>query len=205
MKKANTIPIEIRRHEESMGGVFSHADLAHLMGVPFGSTLQARIRSLQRNGYLIKAKRGWYHTPLAKLEILACRLHPDAYLSLTSALVRRAMVGTNPHGQIDLVAKIGRPGILETALGQIRVHVQNPGLHFGFEFLEGLPVAKPEKAFIDCCYFHMRGARFPFHIHADLDWSQIDPAKVKAMLQAYANPKFVSYVLALLKEPEHEA
>jgi hypothetical protein len=199
MKYSGVLPNELQRYDESMGGVFSHADLAHLMGAPFGSTLQARIAALVKRGYLQKAQRGWYYSGTAKLDVLACRIKPGAYISLTRALVKRGLVGTNPQGIVDLVVSRGRPQIIRTGLGVIRIHRQTPDAHFGFEDLEGIPVATAEKAVIDCCYFHLRGARFPFQLEADINWGTLNPGKIRQILEAYKNPKFKTFVINLLE------
>lgn len=202
MKKFGQVPLELQSHDANMGGVFSCADLAHLMGVPYGSTLQARIASLVDRGYLKKARKGWYFTPSAKLEVLACRILPDAYISLTGALVRRGLVGTNPEGLLDLVVSRGRSGTIQTELGVVRVHLQTPGTHFGFEYQDGIPVAIPEKAVIDCCYFHLRGTRLPFRLESDLDWQALNSGEMRRILEKYKNPKFKRFVYNLMESAD---
>lgn len=200
MKNVSQLPKELKRHEEAMSGIFSHADLAHLMGVSYGSTLQHRISVLVKNGYLHKAQRGWYYTPEATLENLALRLNPNGYVSLTSALARRGVIGTKPSGVVELVTNQGRPGEIHTLLGEIRVHVHKPELHFGFEQVKGRPLATPEKALIDCCYFHLRGIRLPFQLSSDVNWGLLNRVRVEEILQSYQNPKFCKFVNNLLED-----
>lgn len=183
-----------------MSGVFSYSDLAHLMGGPFGSTLQHRIRSLIENGYLLKVQRGWFVTPEATLEDVAVRLKPGGYVSLTSALARRGLIGTKPFGILELMNKQGRPGELTTPIGVIRHHVHKPEFHFGFEDVNGLPLATSEKAFIDCCAVHLRGVRLPFQLSTDINWQLLDRAKVQEMLSRYRNPKFIKFVSNMMEE-----
>lgn len=183
-----------------MSGVFSYSDLAHLMGVPFGSTLQHRISSLIQNGYLLKVQRGWYITPHAALEDVAVRLKPGGYVSFTSALARRGVIGTKPFGVLDMMNKQGRPGELKTPIGVIRHHVQKPEFHFGFEDVNGLPLATAEKAFIDCCAIYLRGARLPFQLSADVNWHLLDRSTIQEMLCVYRNPKFTKFVRNLMEQ-----
>ncbi len=128
------------------------------------------------------------------------RLNPHGYVSLTSALARRGVIGTKPSGVVELVTHKGRPGEMNTSLGVIRVHVHKRVLHFGFEQVKGMPLATPEKGVIDCCYFHLRGVRLPFQFSSDVNWGLLNRGTIEEMLLPYQNPKFCKFVSNLLED-----
>jgi hypothetical protein len=201
MKKVAQLPRLLREMEDQMGGVFTQRDLAHLMSMPIGRSLQARLAGLVEHGYLFRAQRGVYHTENARLEVLATRLGGEvSYLSLSAAMAHRGLVGTRPDGLVDVLAPEGRPRTLSTALGYIRIHVQRPELHFGFERSDGVAWALPEKAWIDSCYFHMRGLSLPFRLREDVALDLLDRERILENLSLYRNPKFIQFVRNLLEE-----
>lgn len=194
MKNVQQSPRLLQEYEDQLGGVFTQRDLANLMGLSPGSTLQARIVRLVESGYLSRAKRGFYHTHTAKLEALAIRMFPQGYFSLGTAMSYRGLIGTRPQKVVDLLVPGERSGELKTDLGRIRVHVHQEAYHFGFSYENDLPMALPEKAWIDCCYFHLRGVALPFHLQADVAWQNLDLKRVREILGRYQNPRFIRFV-----------
>lgn len=200
MKKRIFIPESLDRLGESLGGVFTQMDLAHMMGVPPGSTLQSRLSQLIRDGFLFRAKRGVYYTNRARLDVLGLRIAKQGYVSLATAMAHYGLVGTSPRRVVDILSSQGRPQQIETTLGLVRIHVQSEAVHFGYLQENDVCIASPEKAWIDCCYYHLRGVAIPFHLHADVEWSLLDKTVLLEMLSKYQNPKFVRFAQNLLEE-----
>lgn len=199
MKSVSDGPKLLQECENQMGGVITQRDLANLMGLSRGSTLQARIARLIESGYLYRAKRGFYHTPAAKLETLAVRMFPQGYLSLGTAMSRRGLIGTRPQRVVDMLIPGGRPGEIETELGVIRVHIHKPAYHFGFSYENLIPIALSEKAWVDCCYFHLRGLALPFNLQADVAWQHLEFRRIQEILHRYKNARFIRYVENILE------
>ena len=199
MKDIMQVPKLLREMEDQVGGVFSQRDLAHVMGIPRGRTLQARLAGLVRNGYLFRLQKGLYYTETAGLEVLASRMAGEGYVSLAMAMAERGLVGTRPERVVDFLVPQGRSREVETRLGLIRIHVQQPDYHFGFSVSGTVPMANPEKAWIDCCYFHLRGVVMPFHLREDVAWHLLDRERLVQGLARYRNPRFVRFARNLME------
>ena len=187
----------IESFSSSMTGIFSTADLKNLFNESSGLRLNRHIVNLIEAGIISRYSRGLYVTKAATLEALSARMQEKSYLSLATALARHLMIGTQPSRTVFAV-KPGRPMTFSGPTGRIEYAGSLPELIFGFETIDGINFATPEKALIDTLYYHQKGRRYYFDIFSDVDISRVDPAAVHTYLEHYRNPRFVAFVKGYL-------
>jgi len=200
MKKFNELPLNLKKMETTLGGVFQRHDLAHLFSTQKKPTLSKRIQSLIIGGHLKRALQGYYYTPSANIMTLAQRIFPDGYFSLTTALSMNSMIGTRPTRQVHIMTTRSKPKSFQLNLGSINMHVLSPNYFFGFTVSNGYKVASPEKAFIDSCYFYMHKVEYPFSLSSDVNVQDLNKDSLVEILKQYKNKKFVSFTLNMLEE-----
>jgi hypothetical protein len=181
----------IQRWAGELEGVFTLPDLRVALGDRTEAALYKRLNSLVDAGILIKVKRGIYATPEASLEAISCRIEPAAYISTGTILAQCAAIGSIPVRRIQAI-KTGRPRTYLCKLGTIEHLSLRPQLYFGFERVNGVLCATPEKAFLDVCYFAYRGKRFSFDPASDVNTTDLKRDILDGYLQKY-DPRFVNY------------
>ncbi len=99
----------------------------------------------------IRAGSWWIDGPAQALRVAQYLTAPfPSYLSLHTALRLRGMIEQIPA--IVYVVTLDRARRLRTSVGTFSLHHVRPELFGGFEPLEGVPVATPEKALFDLAY-----------------------------------------------------
>jgi hypothetical protein len=182
---------------EAQRGVFSTSDLQATLADRHSASFARRVRGLVQAGVLSRFLRGWYVAETFDLPTLSQRLAPESYVSFGNVLAKNLLMGTNPERQV-MAAKIGRGRSYQTLGFQI-VHLGLARhLHFGYEAQQGVEFADSEKAVLDVLYFHLRGQTFFFDPFSDIDFTELDPARLRRYLARYKNPKFVSFVSNVL-------
>jgi len=186
--------------EEHQRGIFSAADLQTALADRHPASFARRVSSLTEAGVLRRFLRGWYATETFHLATLSQRVASESYVSFGNVLARDLLIGTNPQRQV-MAVKLGRARTYR-ALGFEIVHLGiAPHLFFGFETKDGVRYANSEKAVLDVMYFHLRGQTFSFDLFSDIDFSRLEPARLRAYLERYKNPKFVSFASNVLQLP----
>lgn len=182
-----------------LGGVFSTADLFHLVGGGTRLINMRRIRKLVKTGVISHVQRGFYVTKDFNPWVLASRLIPQGYISLDSILSERQIVGASLGHQVSVVAPV-RARVLAVAGTTIRIYSIKQELMFGrFRNEAGVAVAEPEKAFLDLLYYHSHGHHFAFDPLSEIRLNKLNHAKVQRYLAKYRNPKFVKFVTGVLR------
>ncbi len=138
--------------------IFRTADVMTLTGLQPSSATHA-LQRLTKQHLLIKVKRGlWLSEPTQDIsahELLPFLTTPwPAYVSLYSALSQYSVVEEVPH--IIYGVTSGRPGKIQTLFGSFHLHHLPDRLMWGYETKRTLhgfvPIAEPEKAFLDLAY-----------------------------------------------------
>jgi hypothetical protein len=181
----------IQEYSGELGGVLTMPDLKVLFSRQGEPALYKKLEACIRDGILLKVKRGLYATPSASLEDISSRIVPDSYITTGSVLARAALIGSIPARRVQ-AAKVGRPRTYTCELGRIEHLSLKPELFFGFVKQGGVKVARPEKAFLDACYFFFKGRRFSFDLYADVDTADLDMELVSEYLGVY-DSRFVSF------------
>ncbi len=181
-------------------GVYSSADLRTALAEPHAAAFARRLQRLGDQGELRRFCRGFYVRTAFDLATLSQRLAPESYVSFGTVLARELVVGTDPARHVVAV-KLGRTRRYE-ALGFVIEHVGTTAdLLFGFSVRDGVRYADAEKAVIDTLYYHLRGRRYGFDLHSDINLRRLDRKKLRDYLRRYQNPKFVTFAKRLLELP----
>lgn len=181
----------VQRWAGELDGVFAMSDLRVMLGDRTEAALYKRLNGLVEAGILLKVKRGIYATPEASLAAISNRIEPAAYISTGTILAKCAAIGSVPARRIQAV-KTGRPRTYVCKSGVIEHLSLSPQLYFGFEPVDGILYATPEKAFLDVCYYTYRGKRFSFDPESDVNVSDFKRHVVYSYLQKY-DRRFVDY------------
>mgnify|MGYP001476241364 CR=1 FL=1 len=187
----------IEKWASELDGVITLPDLKVIFGGQSEAALFKKLEAAIEDKVLLKIKRGIYALPGTSLEIISSRINPDSYISTGTVLASKAMIGSVPGRKIQAV-KIGRPRIFKFETGVIEHLSISPGLFFGFESVNGIRYATPEKAFLDVCYFYFKGRRFSFDPESDVDTTGLNTGAISAYLKKY-DVRFVSFFRRIWK------
>lgn len=183
----------IRRYAADVGGVFELSDLKSIFPLMPAKVLYRRLGEMERAGLLKRFARGIYLAEKFEPAVLSQKLCPESYVSFERVLAKHMLIGTVPANELKAV-KIGKRRLYASDELTI-VHLGiDKELFFGFESEGGVNFATKEKALLDTLYFYVKGEKFFFDIHSDIDLKKIDAAVIKKYLKKYKNPKFVSFV-----------
>ncbi len=187
----------LQKFDSAMNGVFSINDLRNLLNEPNDVLLHRRIKSLERSGFLSRFKQGFYTTDYFNPLALACRIYPDAYISLGTVLAENLIIGSIPAKTVYAVRPGRNKEFTNRDLTLLYLSIQ-PELIFGTERINGITKALPEKAFLDTLYFYQKGLPLSFNIYEDIETSKLDSTKILLWLERYKNPKFRTFVKGIL-------
>ena len=203
MNYSKSFPVlisKIDRLSKDMGGVFSQADLANLVGLRSKLATARMLSRLVQSGVLLRAQRGFYTTQKFNLWQLAARIAPKSYLSMDSVLARNGLIGSVPEFSLSAVT-VGRGRTIKTDQWRIRFCSIAENLFFGFQTnATGIRVADSEKAFLDLLYFYVKGVRFVIDPVQEVTVQKLNRRKIVQYLQKYKNPKFIKFVKGVLDE-----
>lgn len=191
---------KIGKYSNSMGGVFSTADLFNLIGSSSREANKRTIRRLEEAGILTRCRKGLYVTKEFDLWRLANRvLNDDGYISMESVLARNALIGTLPSAHVSVVMLGRSRKPMRIRNKRIYFYSIKNDLFFGFSrSADGIPAADNEKAFIDLLYYYQHGYRFIIDPKQEVNVARLDRRKIAAYLKRYKNRRFVSFVKGVL-------
>lgn len=182
----------IARLSGEQRGVFSTADLKTAFGEPHPAAFGRRIRKLLEHEVLFRFTRGFYITEDFELPVLSQRIAPNSCISFETVLARHLLIGTSPVHRV-VATKVGRTRRYAAHGYEIEHVCISSHLSFGSELTDGLRYANAEKAVLDVLYFHLRGRRYAFDFHSDINLRKLNMARVRGYLRRYGNPKFVAF------------
>jgi predicted transcriptional regulator of viral defense system len=155
---------------------FSLEDVAHVLGLELASAAVLCSRYAKK-GLLTRLKRGLYvrteqlaHLGQMDLFRIANFLQVPSYISLTTALSYHGISTQVQRGFFESVC-IKRTKRFEVGQFIFQYTKIRPDLYRGFERVEGVFIALPEKSLLDSLYLASIG-RYP------LDYSSLDLTKV---------------------------
>ena len=187
---------KVKEIAPELRGVFSLSDLRNLLQTGNRGVLYRGLKDLEQAGVISRFCRGFYVTRDFDPMVLSQRLSPDSDVSFGNALARRLLIGSVPGYRIR-AAKPGPKRVYTNGEYRIEHLSLKSDLVFGYETVDGVRIALPEKAVLDTLYLYRRGVRFSFDIYTDIDYSRLDLALVREYLDKYRNPVFVAYVRRL--------
>lgn len=183
----------IQEYAPQLNGVLTQADLKTLFSGQSEAALYKKLTSFINEKVLLKVRRGVYALPSAALETISSRICPSAYLSMGTVLAGALVIGSIPARRIQAV-RVGWPRTYTCAQGTIEHLSVKPELYFGFEPQNGVLMATPEKAFLDMCYFMLKGRTFSFDPVEDVSLERLDLGRVRDYLEAY-DQRFRSWLV----------
>jgi len=187
---------KIKKFSAEMSGVFSLSDLRNLLQAGNRGVLYRSLRNLETAGIVSRFCRGFYVTSEFDKSALSQRLCPDSYISFGNALARKLLIGSVPRYRLRAV-KPGPKRIYTSGEYRIEHLSLQRDLVFGFEVVNGVRWACPEKAVLDTLYFYRQGVRFSFDVYTDVDYTQLDTELVRKYLLVYKSPVFVDFARRL--------
>jgi len=197
MKTILKISQSLQKFSASQGGVFSIAELKNLISPNNKAILYRIIKCLEEAAVLRLFCRGFYVTEDFDIQILSQRICADSYISFGSVLAKNLIIGSTPEYRIQAVKK-GQSRVYQNSEYRIEHFGITPELFTGYENINGVKVATPEKAFLDVLYYYQKGMKFSFDIYSDIDYNALDRRKIKQCLTLYKNKRFISFVNGVL-------
>ena len=179
-----------------MRGVFSLSDLRNLLQTNSRDVLYRALNDLQQADVLSRFCRGFYVTRDFDPLMLSQRISPDSYVSFGNALAKNLLIGSVPIYRVR-AAKPGPKRVYSNGEYRIEHLSLKSDLVFGYEVVDAIRIATPEKALLDTLHFYKRGVRFSFDVYSDIDYSRLNADKLRQYLEAYRNPVFVEFVRRL--------
>lgn len=186
----------VREFGVSLRGVFGLSDLCNMLKTSNRSVLYRALKELEGAGILSRFCRGFYVARGFDPLVLSQRISPESYISFGNALAAQLLIGSVPRYRIR-AAKPGPKRIYQNGQYCIEHLSLQQELIFGYEVVEGVRVALPEKAVLDTLYLYRRGVKFSFDIYSDIDYGRLDKSLVREYLKKYNNPVFVDFARRL--------
>ena len=196
MNIMNTILKITQRLQElspQQGGVFSAADLKNLINPANKASLYRTLKQMLNADVVRVFCRGFYVTKDFDVYVLSQRICANSYVSFGTVLANNLLIGSVPKYRL-LAVKIGQNRIYQNSDLRIEQLAIKPELFTGYENINGVNIATPEKAFLDTLYYYQKGMKFSFDIYSDIDCEALDCKKLREYLKLYKNKKYVAFV-----------
>jgi predicted transcriptional regulator of viral defense system len=187
----------LQKFSASQGGVFSIAELKNLINPSNKAILYRTLKRLEEAAILRLFCRGFYVTNDFDIQVLSQRICADSYISFGTVLANNLIIGSMPKYRIQAVKK-GQSRVYQNSEYRIEHFKVKPELFTGYENVNGVKIATPEKAFLDVLYYYQKGMNFSFDIYSDIDYDALDRQKIEQCLILYKNKKFVAFVNGVL-------
>lgn len=176
----------------AQGGCLTTHDLMTILSEERQSSLQSLLRPILRAGRLQRAKRGIYIWKGSDARSVVARICPDATLSFGTVLASHLLIGTVPARHFQFTGSCTDQSIQcpewKASLHRLATH-----LRFGWTAdAQGLRTANPEKAVLDCLYYHQKGIAFSFDLETGIDRAGLSRDRFLDYVERYPNPRFQS-------------
>ncbi len=172
------------------------SDLRNLLQADSRDVFYRGLNELQKADVLTRFSRGFYVTKGFDPLVLSQRLCPASYVSFGTVLAKELLIGSVPRYRVR-AAKVGPKRVYSNEDIRIEHLSLREGLHFGYEVVDGVRMALPEKAVLDTLYFYRRGIRFSFDIYSDVDYSRLNKDRTNQYIERYKNPVFIKFARSL--------
>lgn len=151
----NSIDV-LKMLEQFEKSYFTSEDLGKILGRS-GEGFNTTVKRLTDKGVLERLRKGIYRLTTSSwdLERIANQLYYPSYLSFSSALSRYGVIGQVPYSLTFATTRKSKTmdlGGKEVVYSQIK-----PELYFGYQLVERMNIADPEKALLDQLYLAALG------------------------------------------------
>ena len=199
MNKILNIALKIQQYSSDQQGVFTLGDLKNIIAPRSKDELYEVISALIKSNICNKFSRGFYNAPDFDPRVLSQRICQDSYVSFGSVLAEKLIIGSIPKYKVAVV-KLGRSHSYSNGVYTIQHYGIKRDLFFGYENVNGVNIATPEKALLDTLYFYKKGISFSFEIYSDLDLTSLDKEILYRYLELYKDKRFVTFAKRLINE-----
>jgi len=123
------------------------------------NTLRVSLHRLVKRGDLIALKKGLYHLKESEIDLerLAAEICYPAYFSCEWALAHHGVLHQMPYRLELMTSKRSRRILIGSR--EIAVHHLKKDLFWGYEIVDGIWMATPEKAILDILYLQRLGQK----------------------------------------------
>lgn len=197
-KLVNWEKFEKKLREQKIS-LFSVREIAQLFGVS-KSAATFLVHRYNKKGWIVRYKRGLYavQDALPPSLFVANKLYEPSYISLEFALSYHGII---PETVYEITSVTTRATMSFERMGTIFSYRKiKPSAFNGYQFerreMGGYKMAEAEKAFVDLCYFKLRGGENQL---SRFNKDMLDTTKAIKYANAFDNKKLISLVKELLK------
>jgi len=196
MKKILYIAKKIKEFKALQEGVFSVSDLRSIISSKNTSEFYRVLSELVASDIIEKFCRNYYVTNKFNLLVLSQRITQDSYISFGTILAKELLIGSIPEFRVQAVRKGLTRKYSNDKYFVEQLQIKDE-LFMGFNTINGINMATPEKAFIDTLYYYQKGVRFSFDIYSDIDTESLNKNLIEKYLRQY-NSKFQVFVKGMI-------
>ena len=148
----------LKKLEKLKKDYYSVKDLERVLNMSVDS-LRGQLTRWCKKGVLIRIAKGIYAPYGTKIEVLkiANQIYYPSYLSFESVLSKYGILSQVPYTLTFATPKKTKKMILDNV--EVEFTKLSDKYYFGYVFEEGINIASPEKALVDCLYLVSKGKR----------------------------------------------
>ena len=148
----------LKKLEELKKDYYSVKDLERIIGIPVDNLRKQLTRWVEK-GILIRIAKGIYAPYGTEIDVLkiANQMYYPSYLSFESVLSKYGILSQVPYTLTFATPKRTRKMILNDT--EVEFTKLSDKYYFGYAFENGINIASPEKALVDCLYLVSKGKR----------------------------------------------
>ncbi|HPD73693.1 MAG TPA: hypothetical protein PLX95_00155 [bacterium] len=148
----------LKKLEELKKDYYSVKDIERVLNMPIDS-LRGQLTRWCKNGILIRIAKGIYAPYGTEIDVLkiANQMYYPSYLSFESVLSKYGILSQVPYTLTFATPKRTRKMILNDV--EVEFTKLSNKYFFGYTFENGINIASPEKALVDCLYLVSKGKR----------------------------------------------
>jgi len=161
---------------------YSISELERISKLRKGSLL-VKLTRMEKQGEIKRLMKGYYQIPnkFIDLEKVITQIYPETYISFESALSIWGVLSQKPF--TITLATTKKPKKITFLERQIEFRRIKESLFFGFDLINGLYLAKPEKALLDQLYLVTLG-KASLNLE-ELDLKSIDKKLLSVWVKKY--------------------
>ena len=148
----------LKKLEKLKKDYYSVKDLERVLNMPIDS-LRGQLTRWCKKGILIRVAKGIYAPYGTEIDVLkiANQIYYPSYLSFESVLSRYGILSQVPYTLTFATPKRTKKIILNDT--EVDFTKLSDKYYFGYVFENGINIASPEKALVDCLYLVSKGKR----------------------------------------------
>jgi len=148
----------LKKLEKLKKDYYSVKDLERILDIPVDNLRKQLTRWVEK-GFLIRVAKGIYAPYGTEIDVLkiANQMYYPSYLSFESVLSKYGILSQVPYTLTFATPKRSKKMILNDV--EVKFTKLSDKYFFGYTFENGINIASPEKALVDCLYLVSKGKR----------------------------------------------